>query len=287
MGTTVREVLRVGPGPVDLGAIDPRSTPGLPEGKGKAWAREQLATLGAELARQQQMLYAAGRYTPTGSPGARRRVLLVLQGMDCSGKDGTVRNVAGAMNPGGLRVVGFGPPTEEERAHHFLWRITRALPPAGWVGVFNRSHYEDVLIVRVHSLVPESTWRGRYDAINQWEAELASDHVVFVKVMLHLSYQEQAARLRARLDDPAKYWKYSPADIDERGRWDDYQAAYAEALERCSTAVAPWYVVPADRKWYRNWAVAQLLLATFHDLALAYPPAQFDVAAERARLDGG
>jgi PPK2 family polyphosphate:nucleotide phosphotransferase len=206
--------------------------------------------------------------------------------MDCAGKGGTVRNVAGAMNPFGVRVVGFGPPTEQERRYHFLWRIKRALPPYGWVGVFDRSHYEDVLIARVRSLVPDSVWRGRYDEINQWEAELVEDGTAVLKVMLHLSYREQSERLVARLDDPTKHWKYRPGDVAERALWDEYQAAYAGALARCSTEAAPWYVVPADHKWYRNWAVARLLLATFEDLDLRYPPADFDVPAERSRLVG-
>jgi PPK2 family polyphosphate:nucleotide phosphotransferase len=284
MGEDLRELLRAGPGPVDLSAIDPKSTPGVPQGSGRAWGREELARDGEELARQQEMLYATVKTASEGSEAAGRRVLLVLQGMDCSGKGGTVRNVAGAMNPVGLRVVGFGPPTEQERAHHFLWRIKRALPPPGRVGVFDRSHYEEVLIVRVHSLVPESTWQGRYEEINRWEAELAGQGISLVKVMLHISYEEQARRLAARLDDPTKHWKYNPADLDERALWTDYQVAYADLLARCSTQAAPWYVVPADRKWYRDWAVARLLLATFRDLGLSYPPADFDVAAERQRF---
>jgi len=284
MGEEMCRLLRVGPGPVDLAAIDPRATPGVPEGQGKAWARAELAGLGGELARQQEMLYATAKVAPAGTAAARRRVLLVLQGMDCAGKGGTVRNVAGPMSPVGVRVVGFGPPTETERTHHFLWRIKRALPPYGRLGVFDRSHYEDVLVARVRSLVPESVWRGRYDEINRWEAELVEDGTAVVKVMLHLSYREQAQRLAARLADPTKHWKYHPGDLDERALWPDYQAAYEAALARCGTGAAPWYVVPADRKWYRNWAVARLLLAAFEDLELGYPPAGFDVAAERHRL---
>jgi PPK2 family polyphosphate:nucleotide phosphotransferase len=288
MGEDVRELLRVEPGRVELASIDPGSTPGSgrvgTKGGGKAWARGQLAELGAELARAQEMLYATAKTAAADSVAARRRVLLVLQGMDCAGKGGTVRNVAGAMNPVGVRVVGFGRPTEQERGHHFLWRIKRALPPPGRVGVFDRSHYEDVLVARVRSLVPETTWRGRYEEINRWESELVTGGLVLVKVMLHISYEEQAERLAARLDDPTKHWKYNPGDLDERPLWSDYQAAYAEALSRCSTDAAPWYVVPADRKWYRNWAVAQLLLAALRELDLAYPPADFDVAAERERL---
>jgi PPK2 family polyphosphate:nucleotide phosphotransferase len=280
MGEDIRQLLRVGPGRVDLSAIDPRRTPGAPPGLGKAWTRDELARYGEELARQQEMLYAGVK---TGAL-ADRRVLLVLQGMDCSGKGGTVRHVAGAMNPVGVRVVGFGVPTEQERAQHFLWRIKRALPPAGRVGVFDRSHYEDVLVARVRSLVPESTWQRRYEEINRWESELVGEGTALLKVMLHISYEEQARRLAARLDDPTKHWKYNPADLDERALWSDYQTAYGDLLSRCSTEVAPWYVVPADRKWYRDWAVARLLLGAFLDLGLAYPPADFDVAVERQRL---
>jgi PPK2 family polyphosphate:nucleotide phosphotransferase len=286
MGANVRQLLHPDPvgGEIDLAAIDPGSTPGLPSGKGKSWARRELAGLGAQLERQQEMLYASARTGPEGSPAARRRVLLVLQGMDCAGKGGTVRRVVGAMNPQGVRVATFGPPTAEERRGHFLWRIRRALPPYGHVGVFDRSHYEDVLVPRVRSLVPEEVWRGRYPEINRFEAELAADGMVIVKVLLHLSYREQTRRLMARLDNPTKHWKFDPSDIDERLRWADYQRAYADALSACDTPEAPWYVVPADHKWYRDWAVASLLLDAFDDLRLAYPPPHFDLAFERQRL---
>jgi PPK2 family polyphosphate:nucleotide phosphotransferase len=179
-------------------------------------------------------------------------------------------------------VTSFKAPTEEERAHDFLWRIRREVPAPGHVGIFNRSHYEDVLIVRVHDLVPEETWRSRYDEINAFERELVDDGVLLVKIMLHISRDEQRERLGERLDDPTKYWKYNPADLDERARWDDYQAAYADALTRC--AEVPWYVVPADRKWYRNWAVAGLLHEVLAAEKLEYPPADFDIKAEKTRL---
>ncbi|MGN9776038.1 PPK2 family polyphosphate kinase [Micromonospora sp. H33] len=311
----MRELLRVDSG--DLGSIDPGSTPGLP-GRAvttkdrKGWARAQVRLLGDELGRQQEMLFAtakvragaagateavadtsagaadaaeAGAATTAGATGAPR-VLLVLQAMDCGGKDGTVKRVAGAMNPLGLHIRSFGAPTAEELRHDFLWRIRRALPPPGYVGVFNRSHYEDVLVARVESLVPEVTWQARYDEINAFERELVDGGVALVKVLLHISYAEQGRRLLERLDDPRKHWKYDPSDIDARARWDDYQAAYAEALNRCGTDAAPWYVVPADRKWYRDWAVAHLLRETFDTLALGYPPAGFDVRRERERLLG-
>lgn len=307
-GGTIRELLRVAPagGAVDLAAIDPRSMPGLPSAAGsgkrrKAWAHQQVALLGAELGRQQEMLYAtakgaAGPDAPAGAPTAADaqldgdrpcRVLLVLQAMDCGGKDGTIKRVAGAMNPLGLHIRSFGPPSAEERRHDFLWRIRRALPPPGYVGIFNRSHYEDVLIARVDGLVDEATWRARYDEINAFERELDGGAVTLVKVMLHISYAEQGERLMERLTDPRKYWKYNPSDLDSRARWGDYQAAYAEALARCDADAAPWFVVPADRKWYRDWAVAHLLRETFDGLDLGYPAAGFDVARQRQRLRSG
>jgi PPK2 family polyphosphate:nucleotide phosphotransferase len=287
---SIHDLLRVptdGATPVDLAAIDPDSTPGLPgpEVTGddtKGWARAEVRDIGAELARQQEMLFASAKI----EPGLARRVLLVLQAVDCGGKDGTIRRVAGAMNPLGLHIRSFGPPTEEERSHHFLWRIRRALPAPGYVGVFNRSHYEDVLVPRVESLVPERTWRARYEEINEFERELVSGGMTLIKVLLHISPNEQRERLLERLTDPHKYWKYNPGDVDARARWDDYQAAYAEALARCGGPLAPWFVVPADRKWYRDWAVAQLLRETLVGLRLKYPPADFDVERERRRLAG-
>jgi PPK2 family polyphosphate:nucleotide phosphotransferase len=279
---SLRDVLRIAPGAaVNLESIDPNGTPGLPKGRSrdKAWARGQLAAIGERLAVAQEQLFATAKVSQT-----RPRVLLVLQAMDCGGKDGTVRKVAGTMNPQGLTIVGFGKPTKEELEHDFLWRIRKALPPPGQIGVFNRSHYEDVLVVRVHDLVAKRTWQSRYKRINDFEASLVRDGFTIIKVMLHISYAEQGARLAERLKDPTKYWKFNPADIDERAYWDDYQAAYADALARCSTEDAPWYVVPANRKWYRDWAVATLLDETMGDLGLRYPPADFDVTVEQARL---
>jgi PPK2 family polyphosphate:nucleotide phosphotransferase len=278
----LRDVLRVpAGGRVELRAIDPAGTPGLPTSKSgrKSWARAQLGDIGADLATRQEQLYALAKVG-----GSTRRVLLVLQAMDCGGKDGTVRKVAGTMNPQGLTIATFGPPTEEELAHDFLWRIRRALPAAGQVGVFNRSHYEDVLVARVHALVPKRTWQARYKMINDFEAELAGGGFTVIKIMLHISYEEQRARLAARLDDPTKHWKYNTADVDERALWGDYQLAYEDALSKCSTGAAPWYVVPADHKWYRDWAVATILAETMSELGLRYPPATFDVEEERARL---
>jgi PPK2 family polyphosphate:nucleotide phosphotransferase len=273
----VRRLLKVG-----LTDVDPRDTPGLPGGTredAKAWSRTEVQRLGQHLGTRQERLFARAK-----AGVDRRRLLLVLQSMDCGGKDGTVRSVVGAMNPLGMQVRAFGPPSEEEREQHFLWRINRALPPAGYVGVFNRSQYEDVLVVRVHGLVPESVWRRRFDEINRFEEDQVADGLTIVKVMLHLSYEEQRKRLLARLDDPTKRWKFNPADLDDRDRWAEYQQAYADVQRKCGTKAAPWYVVPADRKWYRNWAVANLLLAHLDDLHLEYPDVDLDLDALRARL---
>jgi PPK2 family polyphosphate:nucleotide phosphotransferase len=280
----LRDLLRVRPEQFRLAEVDAGGTPGLPDDEAvtkdpKEWAAEQVATIGADLAALQEKLVAAAKEGTSD-----RRVLLVLQAMDCGGKDGTVRNVLRAMNPAGIKAISFGPPDDEERQHDFLWRIRRALPPAGYVGVFNRSHYEDVLVVRVHNLVPPDVWQQRYEQINAFEAELAQDGLAMVKVMLHISPDEQKERLLARLDDPTKWWKYNPGDVEERARWGDYQQAYQDALTRCSTEVAPWYVVPANRKWYRNWAVATLLRRTMAEVDPGYPEADFDVAEERRRV---
>ncbi|RBJ09714.1 hypothetical protein DRA43_04260 [Micromonospora provocatoris] len=302
-GGSMRELLRVASGAVDLEAIDPRSTPGLPAAAGRGRrvrsGRGPRSSWSARNWGDSRRCCTPRRRAPPDRAGATsapaqadaglggdrpRRVLLVLQAMDCGGKDGTVKRVAGAMNPLGLHIRSFGPPTEEELRHDFLWRVRRALPPPGYVGVFNRSHYEDVLIARVEGLVDEATWRSRYAIINDFERELTEQAVTVVKVMLHISYDEQGERLMERLTDPTKFWKYNVSDLDTRGRWGDYQAAYAEALERCGTDAAPWFVVPADRKWYRDWAVAHLLRETFDGLDLGYPPADFDVERERDRL---
>jgi PPK2 family polyphosphate:nucleotide phosphotransferase len=211
-------------------------------------------------------------------------VLLVLQGLDTSGKGGTVGHVVGQCDPAGLHIVSFGRPTAEERKHDFLWRIRRQLPRPGKLGVFDRSHYEDVLAARVRGTVAKRTWSRRYDAINRFEAELADGGMRIVKCMLHISREEQKERLIARLEDPTKRWKYNPRDLEDRALWDDYMAAYADALARCDTDAAPWHVVPADRKWYRNWAITQLLCEQLEELGLAWPEPAFDVPEELQRL---
>jgi PPK2 family polyphosphate:nucleotide phosphotransferase len=263
-------------GPVDLTAIPTDDTAAFAGGK-KAGAQAR-AKLAGELSELQERLWAE---RVTGSP---RRVLLVLQGMDTSGKGGVLRHTVGLVDPQGVKIHSFKAPTDQERRHHFLWRIRQAVPEPGYVGVFDRSHYEDVLIVRVHGLTEPETVERRYDEINQFEAELAAEGVVLVKCMLHVSAAEQKERLLARLDSEDKYWKFNPADIDERGFWADYRASYEIALERTNTEIAPWYVIPADRKWYRNLVVGQLLLDHLRRLNLKWPPADFDVAQQRRRL---
>ena len=225
-------------------------------------------------------MFAAGR---AGLPDAPR-VLVVLQGMDTAGKGGVIRHAIGMVDPQGVRIKAFKAPSEEEQAHPFLWRIERELPAPGMIGIFDRSQYEDVLTVRVNGYAEESVWSARYDEINAWEEQLVASGTVLVKCFLHISSATQKERLEARLADPTKYWKYNPGDVDERAKWLAYAEAYEAALERCSTQHAPWYVVPSDRKWYRNWAVAQLLVEHLRALDLTWPAADFDVEAEKLRL---
>ncbi len=272
----ISDLLRAPAGAVDLRGVDARATPGF-EG-GKAGAAERRPALAARLSTLQEQLYAEGRH------GSARSVLLVLQGMDTSGKGGTVRHVVGQVDPGGVHAASFGPPTAEELRHGFLWRVRRRLPAPGQLGVFDRSHYEDVVAARVRGTVDRRTWSRRYAAINRFEAELTARGTRIVKCFLHISAAEQRERLLARLDDPDKHWKFDPADLDDRERWEEYLVAYGEAIERCSTDAAPWYIVPADRKWYRNHAVTQLLIEQLEELSLRWPEGSFDVAEQRERL---
>jgi PPK2 family polyphosphate:nucleotide phosphotransferase len=205
--------------------------------------------------------------------------------MDTSGKGGIMRHVVGSLDPHGVRFTAFKTPTAEELRHPFLWRIRNALPAPGQVGIFDRSHYEDVLIGRVHNLVPPATWSRRYGQINSFEDTLTRTGTTVVKVMLHLSNDEQKFRLTERLERPEKHWKYDPHDLDERERWDAYQEAYQVAIDKCSTEGAPWFVVPADRKWYARLAVQQLVVEHLRAMGPQWPPAAFDVKAEKARLD--
>ncbi|MET8800749.1 polyphosphate kinase 2 family protein [Nocardia sp. NPDC004568] len=238
-----------------------------------------LAERAEVLAGLQEKLYANGR------SGDRRSVLLVLQGMDTAGKGGIVRHVIGSVDPQGVDHAAFGVPTDEEKRHHFLWRIRKALPRGGQLGVFDRSHYEDVLVARVHELVPEAVWRQRYTEINDFEQELTEAGTTLVKVAMFVSLDEQKKRLRERLERPDKYWKFSPGDIDERAYWPAYQQAYQDVLDRTSTGYAPWYVLPSDAKWYSRLAVTELLIEALGSLELSWPPANFDPAAELRRLD--
>ncbi len=262
------DVLRVAPGAaLDLSSIDTRSTPGFDGDKDAAGV--ELSALRDELAEFQLRLWAEGK----------RSLLIVLQAMDAGGKDGTIRKVFTAFNPQGTSVTGFGVPTEEELAHDFLWRIHQHTPGKGRVGIFNRSHYEDVLVVRVAELAPESVWSRRYDQINAWEALLAASGTTIIKLFLHISRDEQRQRFQKRLSDPDKQWKFSMGDLKVRERWDAYQAAYTDALARCSTAQAPWFVIPADRKWYRDLAVARIVAATARGMDPQYPAPEDDLSA--------
>jgi PPK2 family polyphosphate:nucleotide phosphotransferase len=252
--------VRVRPGTaVDLAARAPGDRLGLrdkAEGEAvMASHADRLAELGTRL--------AASR---------ARALLVVLQGMDASGKDGTVRRCTDPFNPMGLRVASFKAPSARELAHDFLWRIKLELPERGQIGIFNRSHYEDVLVVRVENLVPERVWRSRYEIINGFERGLSEEGTTVLKVFLHISPEEQAERFRARITDPRKNWKFNVDDLEKRKHWDEYMAAYAEALERTSTEWAPWHVVPADRKWVRNVVVTELLVDALEGMDLEYPP---------------
>jgi PPK2 family polyphosphate:nucleotide phosphotransferase len=274
-GTPFSDALRVGDDFV-LADVDPRATPEFDGGK--AEGKAALQEVDDELDALQEMLFAGS------TAGDRRRVLLVVQGMDTAGKGGIMRHVVGAVDPQGVQIRAFKKPTEEEEQHPFLWRIRKALPEAGMIGVFDRSHYEDVLVVRVHDLVPPAQWARRYATINEFEQGLVDDGVTLIKVMLHISPEEQKERLTERLERPDKYWKYNPGDVDERAHWEAYQEAYQAVMDRCSTEAAPWFVVPADRKWYARLAVQRLLLEHLRALDLRWPPADFDVEAEQERL---
>ena len=279
--TPLSELLRLPQGPVSLAGLDASATPGYP-GKGKADAPALTQAIGPQVSDLQEMLYAAGRSNPETAP----RVLVILQGMDTSGKGGVIRHAMGLVDPQGIDLTAFKAPTPEERKHKYLWRIKKALPGAGKIGIFDRSQYEDVLVVRVESLVPEDVWSKRYDEINDFEARLAESGTRIIKCMLNVSFDEQKARLAERLEDPSKYWKYNPGDVDARSKWPAYREAYEALLEKCNTDVAPWFVIPADRKWYRNWAAAELLRETLAGMGLAWPPAEFDVEVEKKRVAG-
>ena len=251
---------RVRPGrKVDLSEFDPDDTHLVPEGKPEA--KKQNAAIQDRLAGLQELLYASHQ----------SKLLIVLQGMDTSGKDGTIGHVMGGFNPVGTRVVSFKKPSAEELDHDYLWRVHRQVPVTGEVAVFNRSHYEDVLVVRVHNLVPKAVWQKRYDQICAFEQMLHDEGALILKFFLHISKDEQRARLQARIEDPTKRWKFQQGDLDERKLWKDYQRAYEDALSRTSTEWAPWYVVPANQKWYRNYVVGTVIADQLESLHLKYP----------------
>ena len=260
----------------DLSSIDASSTPGF-SGDKKA-AVQELAANGTELGALQERLFAESKFDGT------RSVLLVLQAMDTAGKGGIVRHVIGETDPQGIHLHAFKAPTDEEKSHDFLWRIRTQLPQAGQIGVFDRSHYEDVLIHRVRGFSTPEAIEERYGIINEFERELVESGTTVIKVMLHISSVEQKARLQERLDRPDKHWKYNPGDVDERVHWDAYQEAYQIALTRTSTVDAPWYVIPANRKWYARWAVQHLLLGALRGLDPQWPTVDYDVEAEKVRL---
>jgi PPK2 family polyphosphate:nucleotide phosphotransferase len=258
------DAMRVLPGAhIDLDAFDFGETHGWT----KPAAGRELTRLHDRLNDLQDRLWAE----------ARHPILLVLQGMDTAGKDGTIRHVMGAFNPQGSRVAAFKVPTPEEGAHDYLWRVHRQTPGKGEIVIFNRSHYEEVLIVRVHELVPVDVWRHRYRQINEWERSLSEEGTTIVKFFLGIDRDEQRDRLQARFDDPTKHWKFRIGDLDERKRWDDYLAAYRDVLERTSTDWAPWYLIPSNRKWFRNLAVATILADVLAGLEPAYPPSEEDL----------
>ncbi|MEI2732143.1 MAG: PPK2 family polyphosphate kinase [Dermatophilaceae bacterium] len=271
----IGQMLRVGRG-FRLADVDPAGTPGFDGGK--ELGAEALAAYATEIGEWQERLFAETK------AGGSRALLVVVQGMDTSGKGGIMRHVVSVIDPVGVRATAFKAPTEEERAHDFLWRIRNALPRPGQIGVFDRSHYEDVLIVKVRQLIPAADVAKRYALINAFERAVARSGTQLVKVMLHVSREEQKARLLERLERPDKHYKYNPGDVDERARWDEYMAAYQVALTRCSTVAAPWHVVPADRKWYARYAVQQLVLEKLREMNPQFPVMGFDVDAEKARL---
>jgi PPK2 family polyphosphate:nucleotide phosphotransferase len=245
--------------PIDLTTIDPRDAGAAPGDR--ATTAPATAALQQRLQELHDVLWAQGRH----------RVLVILQGIDTSGKGGAIKALLREMNPSGVRVAVFKAPTEPELRRDYLWRIHAQVPANGEIVVFDRSHYEDVLVVRVRELVDRARWQRRYDHINDFERMLTDEGTTIVKLFLHISHEEQRDRLQARVDDPTKRWKFLPEDLEERARWDDYQRAFEDVIERTSTRWAPWHVIPADRKWYRNWAACTILAATLERLDLSYP----------------
>ncbi|RLE15825.1 MAG: polyphosphate kinase 2 family protein [Actinobacteria bacterium] len=250
---------------VDLSAIDPREKSAYPNIR-KGTSLSLLREMNSELSQLQRLLWADGRHA----------LLVVLQAMDTGGKDGTIRKVFSGVNPQGVDVIGFGVPGPREIERDYLWRIHLRAPARGRIAVFNRSHYEDVLVVRVNNVVPQDVWSRRYEHIANFEAMLTDEGTVIVKIMLHISKEEQKVRLQKRLDDPSKNYKFDPNDLASRGKWDEYMEAYEDAISRTSTQAAPWYVVPSDSKWYRNLVVSRILVDTLKRMDLRYPDSDFD-----------
>lgn len=247
--------------------------PGDFEG-GKEAARAEVAELNRRLEALQERLFAERRH----------KVLVILQGMDTSGKDGVIRSVFDGVNPQGVKVASFKVPTQEELDRDYLWRVHKVVPGRGEMVIFNRSHYEDVLVVRVHQLVPPEVWKKRYDQINEFERLLWETGTTILKFFLFISKEEQKQRLLERLADPAKHWKFNPGDLKERALWDEYEKAYEDALSRTSTEFAPWYIVPADKKWYRDWVISRVLVETLENLNIQLPPPLADAEAYRRQL---
>ncbi len=274
--SSMREALSVPSGSVNLAGFDTAAQPLVPEDK--KGRPKKLRTDADRLADLQERLFAEA------AEGGRRSVLLVLQGIDTAGKGGVVGHVVGAFHPFGVEYTGFKKPTAEEAAHHFLWRIRKRVPRPGVIGVFDRSHYEDVVVPLVHNGIDAAEVTRRYEEINAFEAALTEAGTTLVKCFLHISYDVQRERLLARLDEPDKRWKFNEGDLAARARWDDYQAAFAAMIENCNTDAAPWYIVPSDSKKYRNWAIGQLLQEVLEDMDLRYPDPPLDMAGLRARL---
>lgn len=247
---------------IRLAKIDPGETGALKREEAEA----RVEKLGEELARLQEVLYAEHE----------RSVLIIFQAMDTGGKDGAVKNLCRGLNPSGLQITSFKAPTAEELDHDFLWRIHRATPARGMIGIWNRSHYEDVLVVRVHKLVEKKVWKRRYDQINRFEKNLSESGTTILKFMLHISKEEQKKRLEARLEDPEKRWKFNVGDIKERALWEDYQNAYEDAINHCTIECAPWHIVPADHKWSRNLAIMECVVSTLKELKPSFPRVTFD-----------
>ncbi|MFN8457370.1 MAG: polyphosphate kinase 2 family protein [Anaerolineae bacterium] len=243
---------------IKLAEVDPEDTGEVTD---KNKAKKLLSKNIERMAELQNVLYAEGKHA----------LLIILQAMDAGGKDGTIRSIMSGVNPQGVQVTSFKSPTLEDLAHDFLWRVHKAVPPRGMIGIFNRSHYEDVLIVRVRNLVPKQVWQKRYEHINCFEQLLTDNGVTILKFYLHISKDEQKERLQARLDEPDKRWKFNPTDLDTRVQWDDYMHAFEDVFEKCSTKYAPWYIVPANKKWYRNLVISQTIVETLEGLNMKYP----------------